>query len=193
MRYSKEHKASTRQHLLEVSGAMAKKNGFAASGVDALMTAAGLTSGAFYSHFSSKAELLSALLCHELEASAERLTRPTPTLSRTQRIAKQLQRYLSWSHVQNPATGCALPALSAEVGRADHATKQQFEQALGKLHGAWAEQLGDEQQAWAVLAQLVGAVTLARAMASDNLGQEILQASHSFLNASLGQNTPDPA
>jgi AcrR family transcriptional regulator len=189
MRYSKEHKAATRQHLLEVSGALAKEKGFTASGVDALMSAVGLTSGAFYSHFSSKAELLSALVAHELESSAERLNAAPPELPPEQWIAKQLQRYLSWEHVQQPAKGCALPTLGAEVARADQATKRQFEQALGKLHGAWAEKLGDEQQAWAVLSQLVGAVLLARAMASEGLGKEILQASRQFLGDALAKVT----
>ncbi len=52
MRYKPEYKQQKRQELLNISGQIAKKNGFAATGVDGFMKAAGVTSGAFYSHFS---------------------------------------------------------------------------------------------------------------------------------------------
>jgi TetR/AcrR family transcriptional repressor of nem operon len=54
MRYSPEHKEETRARLLKTTGSLVKKKGFAATGVDGLMAAAELTSGAFYSHFRSK-------------------------------------------------------------------------------------------------------------------------------------------
>lgn len=57
MRYSSTHKQETRQKLLDSSRAIAKKGGFDSTGVDALMSAIGLTGGAFYSHFRSKADL----------------------------------------------------------------------------------------------------------------------------------------
>ena len=54
MRYKTGYKEQRRKELLHISGQIAKKNGFAATGVDAFMKASGVTSGAFYSHFSSK-------------------------------------------------------------------------------------------------------------------------------------------
>ena len=61
MRYPATHKQDTRARLLKTTGALAKRQGFAGTGVDGLMAAAGLTSGAFYSHFRSKGELLDAI------------------------------------------------------------------------------------------------------------------------------------
>ena len=43
MRYSAEHKAETRERLLASSGAIAKQQGFAVTGVDTLMKTIGLT------------------------------------------------------------------------------------------------------------------------------------------------------
>ena len=43
MRYSAEHKAQTRDKLLASSGALAKRGGFSATGVDGLMKAIGLS------------------------------------------------------------------------------------------------------------------------------------------------------
>ena len=71
MRYTADHKAQARKRLLEKAGALAKTRGFGTTGVDALVKAAGLTSGAFYAHFSSKSEMLAALVANELERSLE--------------------------------------------------------------------------------------------------------------------------
>ena len=71
MRYTPEHKDKTRARLLAVGGSVAKKNGFGSTGVDSLMAAVGLTSGAFYAHFRSKAELLEAIVDQELGRSIE--------------------------------------------------------------------------------------------------------------------------
>ena len=43
MRYSNEHKQQTRERLLASSGALAKRGGFASTGVAGLMKAIGLT------------------------------------------------------------------------------------------------------------------------------------------------------
>jgi len=47
MRYPIGYKEARRK-LLKHNGSLIKSNGFAAAGVDALMAASGLTSGAFY-------------------------------------------------------------------------------------------------------------------------------------------------
>ena len=56
MRYKSGYKEAKRKELLEISGRIAKSQGFANTGVDGFMKAADMTSGAFYSHFSSKQE-----------------------------------------------------------------------------------------------------------------------------------------
>ena len=48
--------------LLASSGALAKRGGFSATGVDGLMKAIGLTGGAFYGHFASKDALFAAIV-----------------------------------------------------------------------------------------------------------------------------------
>lgn len=62
MRYQPGHKEEKRKELLKATGRKVKVNGFAATGVDALAQAAGMTSGAFYSHFGSKSDWLKALI-----------------------------------------------------------------------------------------------------------------------------------
>ena len=56
-----EKKAATRQRLLRAAASVVAKQGALAASLDAIADKAGLTKGAVYSNFSSKAELLEAL------------------------------------------------------------------------------------------------------------------------------------
>ena len=72
MRYPEEHKADARYRLLDSGGRHAKCHGFAASGVDALASAAGVTSGSLYKHFDGKSGLFAALIRAELDHAVDR-------------------------------------------------------------------------------------------------------------------------
>ena len=50
-----EQKQQTRQRILDAAGRGFRKGGFGGIGVDGLAKEAGVTSGAFYVHFDSKA------------------------------------------------------------------------------------------------------------------------------------------
>ncbi len=73
-RYNTEHKAHTRQRILETAGRRLKRDGIDGSGVAALMTDAGLTNGAFYAHFESKEDaFLAAFDLGTMQASTKAL------------------------------------------------------------------------------------------------------------------------
>ncbi|MGQ7958345.1 TetR/AcrR family transcriptional regulator [Pseudomonas sp. SP16.1] len=184
MRYSAEHKAETREKLLASSGAIAKQGGFATTGVDALMKAIGLSGAAFYSHFDSKDALFAALLERELSNSLTRLGAGAGDGGRD-KLKRCLAAYLSLAHVEQPQQGCALPALGAEIARADLAVRQRVEDSVVQLQQAWAEILGDPQLAWAILAQCLGAVLLARMLAGGEARQQVLDASLKLLQGTL--------
>lgn len=184
MRYSSSHKQETRQRLVESSGAIAKRGGFATTGVDGLMKAIGLTGGAFYSHFPSKNDLFTEVVRRELSQS--------PILTREgglnrQKLERCLDRYLSLAHLHNPEAGCAIPALGAEIARADVQVREEAEHWLCALQQAWAIALGDDQLAWALIAQCVGALVVARMLASEDTQRQVLDASRSVLHTALGQ------
>ncbi len=180
MRYSSTHKQETRDKLLDSSRAIAKKGGFGATGIDALMAAIGLTGGAFYSHFKSKDELFAALVEREMENSTEMLAGSEE--SPADHVAKCLRSYLSTYHVLHPETGCALTTLGAEIARSGPEVRSTVERSLKKLQREWSERLeGDGDKAWALLAQCIGAVVMARAVESERGRQEILAANRRFV------------
>ena len=131
MRYPAGHKDAKRKDLLQASAALIKERGFAATGIDAMADAAGVTSGAFYSHFGSKSALLQALIERELQHSTE-LWAGHCAQSLEHWLAYVLRHYLSLDHVQHPGAGCVLPALGAEIGRSDAAVKEVFATELQK-------------------------------------------------------------
>ena len=174
MRYTVEQKEEARQKLLDASGRHAKAHGFAASGVDALAGAAGLTIGSLYKHFASKNDLFTALMAAEIDQTASRYA--SVDAQDTAAAVKALASYLSLAHVQAPERGCALPSLAVEVARAPEEVRQVFETSLLALKDSLQRLAGSEQAAWTLMAQSVGAVMLARAMATETHQRDLLQA-----------------
>ncbi|MDE2421291.1 MAG: TetR/AcrR family transcriptional regulator [Gammaproteobacteria bacterium] len=171
MRYSPEYKSAANAKLIEAGGALAKKSGFSNTGMMAFANAAGVTTGAFYSQFGSKADFLYAIVDHELSRTIEAFKGKT---------GKELERTISWylspEHAAHPEHGCPIPSLGAEIGRADDATRKRFEELVGNLVSSIEAGTTDRAQAWALLAQSVGGMILARAVASQEAQEEILGA-----------------
>lgn len=186
MRYSAKHKQETRERILDKAGALAKEKGFGTTGIDALMAAAGLTAGGFYAHFNSKSELLSALIDRELSRSQAMFDVPSDAA-----LAGAVQAYLSLAHVEQPQRGCPLTSLSSEIARADDAVRNTFESRLLEIQRIVREHTQDDAEAWSLIAQAVGAVTLARAMRSRASRKALLDGVAHRLLRVLGRSTRD--
>jgi AcrR family transcriptional regulator len=185
MRYSANHKMETREKLLTSSAMSAKKSGFSTVGVDGLMKAIGLSGGAFYSHFSSKDELFKAIVERELSQSLERLSGNGAMDS--MKLERCLKQYLSMSHVEQPEAGCALPVLGAEIARSDMPVREAAQTWICRLHESWARILESDSLAWAILSQCVGALVVARMLATPELQQEVLRSSHDEISHRLAE------
>lgn len=184
MRYPPEHKQAMRTRLVEAGAALAKQDGFGNTGMDALTAAAGVTTGAFYSQFRSKPEFLKAIVEHELAKTLAAFEGKSP-----QELMLALSWYLSPRHAKHPESGCPVPALGAEIGRADADTKAQFEAMMLKIQAAVRTAVDNDAAAWAILCQAVGGVVIARAMATPERRDEVLK---SVLDNALGLLHPAP-
>jgi AcrR family transcriptional regulator len=174
MRYPKEHKDQARQRLVENGARLAKERGFAASGIDAMAGESGVTSGSLYKHFSGKSDLFAAIVKAELQRSAERFSVAAEADAKS--FEKALEAYLSLRHVDHPERGCALPSLTAEVARADESVRAAFQEGLLGIHEALMQRVKSGDTAWALIAQSVGAVMLARAVLDDDVRGALLSA-----------------
>lgn len=171
MRYPPEHKQANRRRLVAGGSALAKQAGFAATGIDALAASAGMTSGAFYSQFSSKGELLQAIVERELSRVLQAFDDPAP-----ERMLAALSFYLSPYHAEHPEHGCSVPSLGPEIARADLATREVFEDRMLQFKAKFSALLQDDQTAWAMISQAIGAIVVARAMATPERRDEVLSA-----------------
>lgn len=181
MRYSATHKQETRERLLDSSRAIAKRGGFDTTGVDALMSAIGLTGGAFYSHFESKGELFAAMIEREVAHSSQMLAGDEN--SEPDHVAKSIRNYLSTYHAQHPEVGCGLTTLGPEIARSTPEVRASVEKSLRKTQRSWADRMdGDGDKAWSLIAQCIGAIVMARAVEGERTRQEILAANRRFID-----------
>jgi AcrR family transcriptional regulator len=169
MRYPPDHKAKSRAALLRAGMRSMKVNGFNGVGVDGLAAAAEVTSGAFYSNFANKEAMLEAIV----EAGVgEPLLSDTETGTRADQRARLktfLADYLSAHHVSDPGDGCVMPTLSADVARAGPSARDAYDRKITALAARVADLLDGtrsdrERRAWCVVALMVGAVSISRAM-----------------------------
>ncbi|SPM41085.1 hypothetical protein MNAB215_3288, partial [Mycobacterium numidiamassiliense] len=167
VRYPADQKARARDALLRAGARTLKTRGFNGVGVDGLAAAAGMTSGAFYSNFPNKEALLEAVIDAGL---GEPLLTDTNSTTRAQgraRLISFVNDYLSADHSIDPAEGCVMPTLSADVSRAEPPVKDAYQRKMTALVARIAELLdGDEadrqRRAWSIVALLVGSILISR-------------------------------
>lgn len=174
MRYTNEYKEQARAKLVDAGGRHAKRHGFGSSGMADLAAAAGVTTGSLYKHFSGKSDLFVAMITAELKRTADMYG--AVDAANPVEVSQALAGYLSLSHVQHPEMGCPLPSLTPEIGRSDDAVRLAFEQGVQTIHAKVSALTGNSETAWAVMAQNVGAVMLARAMRNEAMQRELLNA-----------------
>jgi len=174
-------KNETRARILAGAGRVFRSYGYGASGVDGLAQAAGVTSGAFYKHFSSKADVFRDTVVAGLRelASGIRAFRETSPNGWVRRF---VDFYLSDRRTCSLAESCALQSLTAEVARANDETRDAYGTELQEVIEAAAEGLGAPSHATrrkktiVLLALLTGGVSLARAVRDPALAEEITEA-----------------
>src|SRR3954470_16953942 len=181
-RYGAGHKQATRRRMIETAGRRFKSDGIDGSGIATLVADAGLTNGAFYGHFSSKGDLVAAVVTDQLDTQAALLD----SLPAGSGIDAFIRDYLSAAHRDDPAAGCPSAALLDEIGRCDGAIRRAYTAGARSVIAAVARHLHDgddhpsraEEQAIALVALLVGSLQLARALEDRELSDRVLAAAH---------------
>lgn len=181
MKVSREQAAANRERIVDAAAALFRANGFDGIGVADIMKAAKLTHGGFYGHFSSKDDLIA-------QASRRTMARAAANWRRIlveapdHAYAALLEHYLSQRHRDEPGNGCAFAALGNDTARSGKQIRVAFAEGLEPLLDVLTETVpgrnkpARRRKAVAAMATLVGALTLARAVAGTPLSDEILKA-----------------
>jgi TetR/AcrR family transcriptional repressor of nem operon len=179
-----KRKEESRARILEAAAELFRVKGFTATGVDELMSAAGLTAGAFYAHFDSKQDLFDCTLEHVLATAFPRLTKGINLAAVPDPIAEMMARYVSEAHRDHPELGCAIPAVAGEIAR--HSGKGP--EILAKHLDRWAKLFARylpgsaaerRREALRLISQGIGAVLLSR-LVPERLSKEVLKAGRSL-------------
>jgi TetR/AcrR family transcriptional repressor of nem operon len=174
-------KEQTRARILAGAGRAFRSQGYGGSGVDGLAKAAGVTSGAFYSYFKSKADAFREAVQSGMQDLAVGI-RNVRASAGDQWVAAFVDFYLTDRRTCSLAESCALQSLTGEVTRADAATREIFEAELHAVVDAAADGLDGpsakarRKEALVMLALLSGGVSLARAVHDPAFSEEIAAA-----------------
>lgn len=204
MKHPTKRKLALKARVLAYSSAVAKEKGIAALTVDTVMQGVDRTGSGFYTVFDSKAQLLQALVEKELALSVERFSgakrqplgpfeewmqkirRPLVLDPVDDWVETVLRPYLSSHHVATASVGCALPTLSPDIARIGAEARAAYEDAMEEIVKSCSRRTGcSDAVAWAVIAQCIGAINVARALASDKGREAVLRSSIDFIKTAL--------
>ncbi|MCW0001352.1 TetR/AcrR family transcriptional regulator [Pararhizobium sp. YC-54] len=190
MRYEKGRKDTSRRRIMDVAVGRFRADGIAGSGLAAIMKDAGLTNGAFYPHFPSKADLVRETLSDALSKQAVWLREVLDEGG----LDRLIDIYLSPEHRDNPGLGCASAALLPELARQPEETRGMYAKQSRILVLLLAEALPAEVEtredvACAIFATLIGTLQLARAV-DKKMSDRILQAGKNAIRALVGLTHP---
>jgi TetR/AcrR family transcriptional repressor of nem operon len=199
MRYDGDHKQKTRERVLKEAAKAIRAEGPHRIAVAGVMAKAGLTHGGFYAHFESKDDLVATAIDTMFGEARNRFGRETAEsggpVSPKDKLSRYIDFYLSAAHRDARTTGCPLPALAADLPRLAPASRERYGQGVAALTTLIAEALQAmgraEPQALAgsALAEMVGALSLSRAVADPAQSDLILDASRTALKRRLGLET----
>ncbi len=175
-RYGKEHKEASRRRIVEAAGRRFKRDGIDGSGIATLMADAGLTNGAFYAHFDSKADLVATTIAEQLREQRESYWQQPGA-----GVEQLVREYLSVRHRDDPEHGCPSAALLDEIGRCSTSTKRAYTDGVLAIADEIAARLApdDPESARAttlsLFALLIGTLQLSRALTDRQLADEVLE------------------
>jgi len=137
MRYSQEHKAKNHENILSVAARSFREHGGDSSGIGTVMKKVGLTKGGFYRHFKSKDDLFVEAVARAFDDTGRGMVETAKSAPEGQALRAIIERYLSGTHANSLATGCALSALGPELARKPVAVRRRIEE----LQDAYRERL----------------------------------------------------
>jgi len=178
MRYPPDQKAKAKGAILQAGARALRTNGFNGIGVDGLAASAGVTSGAFYSNFPNKEALLDDVIAACLGEPFIDIENGSLT-ERQDRLKQWLAMYISAEHRADPASGCVMPTLSADVARSNPQIRAAYKRKMLELVRKMSNVLdgagpGREKRAWSIIAMMVGAIAISRAMADGEQADRVL-------------------
>ena len=177
-RYPKQHKDVTRRRIIDTAGRRFKRDGLDGSGIATLMSDAGLTNGAFYAHFTSKDDLVAAVVSDQLSTQAGAIH---DLRAGRAGLEDFVRGYLTAEHRDDLAAGCPSAALLDEIARSRDPVKLAYTAGAAAILDEVTTRLtpsdpdSARRTALSLFALLVGTMQLARAIADRAESDAVLE------------------
>ena len=192
MRYSDTHKQETRKKVVRAAAAAVRVKGPDGVGVAEIMAEAGLTHGGFYAHFPNKEALVAAAVEEAFGQSRRRFARMTEGMAPGEALTAFVESYVSSDHRDNPQRGCPISTLTSDLPRQGPLVRRAFDTGVANLIArleAWLPERDPAARrtlASSLMAEMAGAVALARAVSDERLAEQLLDASRTRIKARAG-------
>jgi TetR/AcrR family transcriptional repressor of nem operon len=183
MRVSRTQAEENRQTVINTASRLFREHGFDGIGLKDLMKEAGLTQGAFYKQFASKEDLAVQASGRALENAFERWS-AVMAANPKDPLGAVMALYLSMEHRGERMDGCPVVALGSDAARQGSDVRASFEAGIRAYLDVLGRLIADvdgkgprsKRKAMGVLATMVGALTLSRAVNDPDLARTILDA-----------------
>lgn len=170
MKTKSGEKEKLREKIIDQSIKVIKKKGIFNASVDTIMKSLGLTSGALYSNFSGKDDLLALSIEKQINSLTDYVTALLEN-DKKEGFRNWIKYYLSEDHVRNLENGCIFAPLLTEVARGSQRIKTVFHAGLNKFYSALEKGLPNDykdkrETVQSIFSTMVGSLSIARTMKS---------------------------
>jgi TetR/AcrR family transcriptional repressor of nem operon len=162
--------------ILDAAARRIREEGLDGAAIVPVMRDAGLTHGAFYSHFSSKDDLASAAFGRAITTGRRHWIKPMRGESWSERLTSLARRYLTTAHRDDMSTSCGFATLSSDAARGCGQFRASYERELRTSLAAICA--GDHDRlddAIALMTVCVGGMALSRAVVDPKFSRRILR------------------
>jgi TetR/AcrR family transcriptional repressor of nem operon len=191
MRYEPDHKQRTHEKILKAAAKAIRAHGPHRVGVAQVMGKVGLTHGGFYAHFRSKDALIAAAIRQMFDEALDTWAQYTHGKGPAESLHAYVDFYLSPAHRDAVSAGCPIPALAPELRRLTKSCRDAFAGGVSALTDRIRNELDKlgvehpDEEASSILAEMVGALALARAEPNASRSEAILEASKRRIHARI--------
>lgn len=192
MRYDASHKQQTRERVVRKAGEAIRQYGPDKIGVADLMAKVGLTHGGFYAHFKSKDDLVGEAISHMFNERYDAFQKCLAGLEPAEGLARYIDLYLSMRHRDRRDIGCPVASLAGDIARMPLVARKRFEVGVQRLTDGFTDILKTlkkpqpELLATSVVAEMVGAMVIARAVSNTEQSEQILDAARFDVKKRIG-------
>jgi TetR/AcrR family transcriptional repressor of nem operon len=186
-------KRESLDRILDAAARRLREDGIDGAAIVPVMRDAGLTHGAFYSHFSSKDDLASAAFGRAITTGRSHWIKPMRGETWSARLSSLAKRYLTPAHRDELSTSCGFATLSSDAAHASEQFRASYERELRISLAAIRD--GDDSDdrlddAIALMAICVGGMSLSRAVVDPKFSARILRVARETA-AKLAATQPD--